>query len=61
MIFETVTTTGGCRSYVIGCEPTCAAGGLWGVYGTQGAASASNAPGARSDASSWIDVSGNLW
>src|SRR6202011_391669 len=25
MIFETVTTTGGCRSYVIGCEATCAA------------------------------------
>lgn len=25
MKFETVTTTGGCRSYVIGCEATCAA------------------------------------
>ena len=25
MIFATVTTTGGCRSYVIGCEATCAA------------------------------------
>lgn len=25
MIFETVTTTNGCRSYLIGCEHTCAA------------------------------------
>jgi N-acetylneuraminic acid mutarotase len=32
-----------------------------GVYGTQGSASASNAPGARQAASSWIDSSGNLW
>lgn len=35
--------------------------GVSGVYGTQGTASAGNAPGARSDASSWIDASGNLW
>ncbi len=32
-----------------------------GVYGTQGVASASNVPGARSGAISWIDNSGNLW
>jgi len=32
-----------------------------GVYGTQGAASASNAPGARYSGSSWTDSSGNLW
>jgi N-acetylneuraminic acid mutarotase len=32
-----------------------------GVYGTQGTASASSAPGARYSASSWIDTSGNLW
>jgi Kelch motif len=32
-----------------------------GVYGTQDTASASNAPGARYSASSWIDSSGNLW
>jgi N-acetylneuraminic acid mutarotase len=32
-----------------------------GVYGTQGTASASNAPGARYAASSWTDSSGNLW
>jgi N-acetylneuraminic acid mutarotase len=32
-----------------------------GVYGTQDTAAASNAPGARYSASSWIDSSGNLW
>jgi N-acetylneuraminic acid mutarotase len=32
-----------------------------GTYGTQGTASASNVPGARYSASSWIDSSGNLW
>ncbi|MCH7490236.1 MAG: Ig-like domain-containing protein [Gemmatimonadetes bacterium] len=32
-----------------------------GVYGTQGVASGSNTPGARSGAASWIDASGNLW
>ena len=32
-----------------------------GVYGTQGTASASNVPGARYAASSWIDSAGNLW
>jgi N-acetylneuraminic acid mutarotase len=32
-----------------------------GVYGTRGAASAGNVPGARQAASSWIDASGNLW
>ncbi len=32
-----------------------------GVYGTQGAASPSNVPGARSDSVSWIDRNGNLW
>jgi N-acetylneuraminic acid mutarotase len=32
-----------------------------GVYGTQGTASASNVPGARQAANSWIDSSGNLW
>lgn len=32
-----------------------------GIYGTQGAAAASNLPGARYDSSSWIDSSGNLW
>jgi N-acetylneuraminic acid mutarotase len=32
-----------------------------GVFGTQGAAAASNLPGARYDSSSWIDASGNLW
>jgi N-acetylneuraminic acid mutarotase len=32
-----------------------------GVYGTQGTAAASNVPGARQAASSWVDSSGNLW
>ena len=32
-----------------------------GVYGTQNTAAASNLPGARYSASSWIDASGNLW
>lgn len=31
------------------------------VYGTQGVASATNDPGARSGSVSWIDASGNLW
>jgi N-acetylneuraminic acid mutarotase len=31
------------------------------VYGARGTASASNVPGARYSASSWIDSSGNLW
>jgi N-acetylneuraminic acid mutarotase len=32
-----------------------------GVYGTQGAASASNGPGARYSANSWFDSSGSFW
>jgi N-acetylneuraminic acid mutarotase len=32
-----------------------------GVYGTRGTSSAMNAPGVRSDATSWIDNSGHLW
>ncbi len=32
-----------------------------GVYGTQGTAAASNVPGARTMAVSWIDSSGKLW
>jgi hypothetical protein len=34
--------------------------GTLGVYGTQGTASASNVPGSRFGAVSWIDGSGNL-
>jgi hypothetical protein len=33
----------------------------YGVYGTQGAPAAGNAPGARDRASSWTDNSGHLW
>jgi N-acetylneuraminic acid mutarotase len=32
-----------------------------GIYGTQGTASVGNVPGARYSASSWIDLSGNMW
>ncbi|MGD0348501.1 MAG: chitobiase/beta-hexosaminidase C-terminal domain-containing protein, partial [Terracidiphilus sp.] len=32
-----------------------------GVYGTVGMPASTNAPGSRTDASSWTDVSGNLW
>ncbi len=32
-----------------------------GVYGTQGTAAASNLPGGRQAASSWVDSSGNVW
>jgi N-acetylneuraminic acid mutarotase len=32
-----------------------------GIYGTQGAASAGNVPGARNASSSWTDSSGNFW
>jgi galactose oxidase-like protein len=33
----------------------------WGIYGTLGTPSASNAPGSRQGASGWTDASGNLW
>lgn len=36
-------------------------GGQSGIYGTQGVAAASNVPGGRTVAVSWIDASGNLW
>jgi N-acetylneuraminic acid mutarotase len=36
-------------------------GGAPAVYGTQGAAAATNVPGARAGAVSWMDASGNLW
>jgi hypothetical protein len=32
-----------------------------GSYGTQGTAAASNVPGARQSAASWLDTSGNFW
>jgi N-acetylneuraminic acid mutarotase len=35
--------------------------GQIGIYGTQGAPAASNAPGGRSGTVSWMDSSGNLW
>jgi hypothetical protein len=33
----------------------------YGVYGTEGTAAPSNAPGARQGPNSWIDSTGNLW
>lgn len=35
--------------------------GAAGVYGTQGSAATGNIPGARQDAFTWTDASGNLW
>jgi N-acetylneuraminic acid mutarotase len=37
------------------------ASGVYGVYGNQGVSAATNIPGARAGAASWIDSSGNLW
>jgi N-acetylneuraminic acid mutarotase len=63
------TLTGDVDSVVVDCSDY----GQWtwegglntvnagGVYGTQGAASASSQPGARYESSSWTDSSGNLW
>ncbi len=36
-------------------------GGQPGTYGTQGTAAASNTPGGRSSAISWVDPNGNFW
>ena len=36
-------------------------GNMKGAYGTQGVAAAGNAPGARYEATTWTDGSGNLW
>ena len=32
-----------------------------GIYGTEGVPDATNVPGSREGAISWIDLSGNLW
>jgi N-acetylneuraminic acid mutarotase len=40
---------------------TAGANGEPGVYGTQGVAAATNIPGGREQASSWLDASGKLW
>ena len=36
-------------------------GNQLGIYGTEGTAAATNVPGGRSAAVSWIDASNNLW
>jgi N-acetylneuraminic acid mutarotase len=63
------TLTGDVDNIVV----TCTVFGQWtwqgglntinasGVYGTQGAAAATNLPGARYDSSSWTDSSGDFW
>lgn len=43
----------GCTTFGAGCSP--------GISGTQGVSSTTNTPGARQNASGWIDSSGNLW
>ncbi len=47
-------------TWVSGTEPTGTTGSS-GVYGTLGVAAATNVPGGRQPAASWIDKSGNLW
>jgi Galactose oxidase, central domain/Kelch motif len=51
------TPSTGLWTWMSGSNSTNASG----VYGTQGTAAAGNVPGARSDAVSWTDKSGNLW
>src|SRR5687768_11384795 len=36
-------------------------GPITGTYGTQGVAAATNDPGTRHGAATWVDASGNLW
>ena len=46
----------------VGAQPGTS--GAWqgtGIYGTKGVAAPTNSPGARVDAVSWVDSSGNLW
>jgi N-acetylneuraminic acid mutarotase len=52
--YSTVT---GLWTWVSGSNGLDAAG----AYGTQGTPSVNNAPGARDDASVWVDSAGNLW
>jgi N-acetylneuraminic acid mutarotase len=48
-------------TWVSGANSSGVYGGQSGVYGTLGVAAASNVPGGRVHAVSWIDSSGNLW
>ena len=41
--------------------PQGGTGGPSGVYGTEGTAAATNTPGGRDGAATWVDPSGNLW
>jgi len=48
-------------TWISGSSTVGATGAQSGVYGTLGTAAASNHPGGRYEAMSWIDSSGNLW
>jgi N-acetylneuraminic acid mutarotase len=48
-------------TWMSGSNTTTASVSPSGVYGTQGIAAPGNVPGARYNASSWIDSTGNLW
>jgi hypothetical protein len=48
-------------TWVSGANKVGLYGGVAGVYGTLGVASASNVPGGRGSAVSWTDSSGNFW
>ncbi|MGI8906816.1 MAG: kelch repeat-containing protein [Candidatus Sumerlaeaceae bacterium] len=54
-------TTTGNWTWLNGSYSVNTGEGISGLYGTQGVASSSNAPGARWDAVSWSDNSGNFW
>jgi N-acetylneuraminic acid mutarotase len=66
-------STGGCNNNLNDLWKYSPGSGQWtwisgsnvgdenGVYGTEGTTAAGNVPGARSQAASWIDSSGNLW
>ena len=53
------TWMGGSDAYTV-CTATYGCGAA-GVYGTLGTPSTANIPGARSEASTWIDAAGHLW
>ncbi|MFT3694047.1 MAG: kelch repeat-containing protein [Kofleriaceae bacterium] len=48
-------------TWVAGPDSVPMGGGAAGVYGTKGTASATNYPGGRDAAMSWVDASGNIW
>jgi hypothetical protein len=67
------TATASVTNIIVACSLSSGASDVWtwvagsdfvnapGVYGTQGAASANNAPGARRQPVAWTDAAGNFW